>query len=305
MIRKVYTLFISALFVNTLIAQTITVKGKITDSNTNLPLSFATIELKKASTGTYSDTAGFFSLKISEKYLNDSIEIYALGYRKKKVAINQLNNRNTDIKLIPKDYKIKEVKVKAKNVKLVKLGIRAKKPWKYQIANVFGSQIAQLIRNESNIQGFVESVSFYIAEVGHTDTPFRVRIYKYNPKNNCPGEDLLNENLIVQNMNGAGWFSVDLSDYFIRFPEEGMFVAMEWVYTGDKYYYLHEISMKQKDGTQKNVNDRFYGQSLGNLYKQKKICTWSKGLGNKWVIWDSYYKGYINMMINAVIEAEK
>jgi hypothetical protein len=27
-----------------------------------------------------------------------------------------------------------------------------------------------------------------------------------------------------------------------------------------------------------------------------------KGLENKLVIWDNYYKGYINIMINAVIE---
>ncbi len=303
--RNVFIVFIIFILTNKLIAQK-TVTAKLTDMQTGKPVSYAAIELKSNASGTYTDTLGLFSLSISQSNINDSLEIYALGYKKKKIAINRLiNTSNSLIKLEQKDILIKEVKVKPKNVKPVKLGVKAKKPWKYQIANIFGAQIAQYIRNDNHVSGFIRSVSFYITEVGHTNTPFRVRIYGYDKANNCPGEDLLNKDLIVQNTHGAGWFTVDILDYYIRFPEDGMFVAMEWVYTNDKYYYTHEITVYGKDGSKKVIMNSFYGLSLGNISKQKNIGVWSTRLGDKWIKWDQYYKGYINVMINAEIEVEK
>ncbi|WP_456422930.1 carboxypeptidase-like regulatory domain-containing protein, partial [Lutibacter sp.] len=145
---------IFCLFANLAFAQSYLINGQIIDQTSKMPLSFSTIEFKKASTGTYADTSGYFSLNIPKKYVNDSIEIYAIGYEKKKIPIKLFLKNNTEkIELSRKDFIIKEVKVKPKNSKLVTLGTRAKKPWRYQIANVFGSQIGHYIRNDKNIEG--------------------------------------------------------------------------------------------------------------------------------------------------------
>ena len=44
-----------------------------------------------------------------------------------------------------------------------------------------------------------------------------------------------------------------------------------------------------------------YGQTLGNLSKQPSQGFWAKGLGTTWNHWNVYYKGYVNVMINAEI----
>ena len=287
-------------------AQNIELKCRVIEQETNEPLSFVTVEIRSLAIGTYTDIDGYFTITVPEKNQKDTISLYALGYEKKKMLIKELvNSENKTIELKQKYFNIKEVNVKPKKTKVIKLGVKQKKTWKYQIANIFGAQIAQYIRNDNHVSGFIKSVSFYITEVGHTNTPFRVRIYGYDKANNCPGEDLLNKDLIVQNTHGAGWFTVDISDYYIRFPQDGMFVAMEWVYTNDKYYYTHEITVYGKDGSKKVIMNSFYGLSLGNISKQKNIGVWSTRLGDKWIKWDQYYKGYINVMINAEIEVEK
>jgi len=304
--KTVFVLFISLNLFNICLAQNIEIKGRVIEQVMGKPLSFATVELKSLATGAYTDTDGYFTISILPKNQKDTIEFYALGYEQKKLIVSQLiNHKDTNIELKQKTFNIEEVKVKPKKIKIVKLGVTQKKPWRYQVANIFGGQLGHYIRNKSNLSGFVKSVSFYIAGVGHTDTPFRVRIYKHDKTNNCPGKDLLNENLIVQKPNGEGWFTVDVSEYFIRFPKDGMYVMMEWIFTDDKYYYTHGLKVKAKDGTINEIQAKLYGQSLGNVWKQKEILFLSKGLGDKWHKLDAKYKGYVNVMINAEIEVEK
>ncbi|RLD80119.1 MAG: hypothetical protein DRJ10_07855 [Bacteroidetes bacterium] len=293
-------------FTNICSAQNVEIKGRIIQKEKSEPLSFVTIEVKSLAIGTYTDANGYFTINIPEKNKNDTIDFYALGYEKKKMIINKLiNSENKTIKLNQKYFSIKEVKVKPKKIKVIKLGVKQKKPWRYQVANVFGGQNGHYIKNEKKLSGFIKSVSFYIAGIGYTDTPFRVRIYKHDKTRNCPGIDLLNENLIVQNPNGEGWFTVDVSNYFIRFPKDGMYVMMEWIYTDDKYYYTYGLKVKAEDGTINEIQAKLYGQSLGNVWKQKEILFLSKGLGDKWHKLDVKHKGYVNVMINAEIESDK
>ncbi len=77
---------------------------------------------------------------------------------------------------------------------------------------------------------------------------------------------------------------------------------MEWVYSGDEYYYDHERIRKSADnGSDIHETNRYYGQSLGNLNKQKNDGCWGRGLGSDWIMYEFFYKGYINVMINAEI----
>ena len=305
--KKIIILVCYFLFNFSSTAQDIELKGRVIEHKKSEPLSFVTIEIKSLRTGTYTDNDGYFTINISKKNQNDTIEFYALGYKKKKIIINKLlDSENKVIKLEQKVFNLKEVNIKPKKTKIIKFGVNKRKPWKYQVANIFGGQYGHYIRNKDNLSGFVKTVSFYIANVGHTDAPFRIRVYKHDKKNNCPGEDILNKNLIVQNKNGAGWFTVNISDYYIRFPKDGMHIMMEWIYSGDKYYYTQELTKNMKDGTIKKIQRKLYGQSVGNLLKQKEICLWSKGFGVNWGVFDMEYKGYyINIMVNAEIEVEK
>jgi len=300
------TLIFYFLLTITCAAQSVEIKGRIVEKENGRPLDYGTVEVRKMSTGTYANENGEFSINIPEKNLNDTMIFYALGFVKKEIVITKLNsNKNNVVELEQQVFELKGITIKPQKTKIIKFGIKNKKPWKYQIANIFGAQCGHYIENKDNSTGLVKSVSFYIANVGHTDAPFRIRIYGKNMSKNCPGEDLLRENLVVRNTKGEGWFTVDISKYDIMFPEDGMYIMMEWIYSTDQYYYTRIGTKVLEDGSKQKIEGKFYGPSLGNVEKQKDACMWSKGLGAEWVALNSYFRGYVNVMINADISVVK
>lgn len=294
------TLFLS--FNTFCFGQNVIFKGKVLDLKTKEPIAYAVAEIKTLKTGTYTDSSGIFSLNVPEKNVNDSVEFSSLGYERKKLIIKELGT-NKIIELKQTFIKLKEVVVVPHKTKTIRIGITAKKSWRFQITSIFGGQYGHYIKNKNKKLGLIKAVSFYIAKPGFSNAPFRVRIYGKDKKNDCPGEDLLNENVIVSNSNGEGWFTVEMSKYNINFPTDGMYVVMEWVDSGDKYYSDLEQTIKSKDGkSEKKIKYHVYGQSLGNVYKQPDEGFWCRsGFGEKWIKVNDYYKGYINMMINADI----
>jgi len=286
--------------VNISFSQETFLRGTVIDQQTNQPIIYSTIELKSLKTGTYTDSIGNFSIKF--KNSKDTLEFNSLGYEMQKYSIMDLNDSINIIELKPLIFELEEVFVVPHKVKTIRLGITSKKPWKFQIANIFGGQYGTYIKNEYKKTGHVKAVSFYIAKIGYPNAPFRIRIYEKDKLNDCPGKDLLIENVIVSSNKGAGWFTVDISDYNINFPLDGIYVMMEWIYSGDKFYYTYEHEFKTKEGEIENRTYHVYGLSLGNVRKQPDEGYWCKGLGDKWNRMNDYYKGYVNVMINADIE---
>lgn len=275
-------------------------EGRVIDQQSKQPIAYSTVEIKAQKTGTYTDSTGNFSIKIED--VSDTLEFNSLGYEMHKYPAGDLRDSIVIIELKPHIFELQEVVVVPKKVKTKRLGTIAKKPWRFQVANIFGGQYGTYIKNDIKKTGYVSAVSFYIAEVGFPDAPFRIRLYAKDQENQCPGKDLLNESVIVSNPNGEGWFTVDIADYGIEFPMEGMYVMMEWIYSGDQYYYTFEHEIRSKEGKSEIRTYHVYGLSLGNVWKQPDEGYWARGLGDKWNRMNSYYKGYVDVMINADIE---
>lgn len=295
--------FIFLMSINLNYGQEFVLKGKIIDQKSSQPITFSVIEIRKARKGTYSDSTGNFS--ITHNNVNDTLEFSSIGYKSKRYKINEfiaLSNKN--IKLEPYVTNLQEVVVVPGNYKTIKLGTTNKKPWRYSVSNIFGGQFGIFIKNDLKQTGYVKAVSFYIAKKGYPNTPFRIRIYSNDHLNNCPGIDLLNENVIVSNSNGEGWFTVNISKYNIPFGKDGIYVMMEWIYSGDQYYYTIDKQTKAADGKVSTKIHQLYGLSLGNACKQQDGF-WQKGLGERWKKNDDLYKGqHVNVMINADISIQ-
>ncbi|MCE1198903.1 MAG: hypothetical protein LWW85_08030, partial [Marinilabiliales bacterium] len=120
-----------------------------------------------------------------------------------------------------------------------------------------------------------------------------------------PGKDLLQANVVVS-APGPGWFTVDLSDYHLQLPPGGAFVAMEWVNSGDSYFFEQELPTSGKEPDRPvMVKHRFYGQVLGSVSKKGGIMMWGTNLGHDWIPYGFEYKGeHMNAMIRASIDYE-
>ena len=303
--KKLLISIISLFLINYCLGQNIKLTGTINDCETNQPLPYATIELFSLKTGTITDKNGKFSLEITTNDLiKDSINFSFVGYETTKMSINDFMKTGKTVQLKEKPIELREIKIIPKKYSTEIIGIKDKQPWRMQYANLFSGNKGNYIKNKKGKTGWIKSVSYYIHPDGHPTTPFRVRIYSVG-KDKKPAQDILNQNLVVS-AKEPGWFTVDVSEYNIPFPENGAFVMMEWINSGDEYYFEKEIPGKGKNGKSEMVKRKYYGQSLGTVSKKGGIVMWGNNLGNEWIPYDFNYKGnYINAMINVEIIYEK
>lgn len=303
--KKFIILIIIVTLSNLCFGQTIDLKGEIKDYKTGEPLPFATIEIFNAKAGTITDKDGKFDFKITPNNINhDSIRFSYVGYRTTQMLIADFLQTSGTIELNENPVMLREIKITPKKTSTLTVGIIDKKPLSPQYANLFGANKGNFIENKKKKEGWIKSVSYYIHPDGNPTTPFRVRIYEVD-ENKKPGNDILNKSLVVSAL-GPGWFRVDLSDYNIIFPEEGVFVMMEWINSGDNFYFEKETVIKGKEGNSELVTKKFYGQSLGTVSKKGGIVLWGSNLGNEWVPYNFHNKGkYPNAMIQAEVIYEK
>ena len=274
-------------------AQQAQIKGTIVDKDTKEPLPFTSIGLKKEQIGALSNEHGVFIVPAPTKNTTDSLVIVALGYARRAVLVKQgAATTNLVIEVSKRAVELGNVVVKAGKIKNLGLGARADNPGEGMIQGLPGSQYAFFVKNDKQKKlGNVRTVSFYIGENGFPREPFRVRLYKADGNYNAPNTDLLTENVVVSAPQGGQWYTVDLTPYNIVAPEEGFFVAMEWVVSGDKFFAT-------------NFMDDYtpYGQIMRPTFEFKESRTWNYSMGKGWsLITAANSQG---LRYNAMIKAE-
>ncbi|MDB5268338.1 MAG: hypothetical protein JWP58_1378 [Hymenobacter sp.] len=274
-------------------AQQIQIKGVIVDKDTKEPLPFTSIGLKSEQIGALSNEHGQFIVPAPTKNADDSLIVVALGYARRAVLVKRgAALPNLTIEVPKRAVELSNVVVKAGKVKNLGLGARSNDPGEGMIQGLPGSQYAFFVKNDKQKRlGNVRTVSFYIVENGFPREPFRVRLYKADGNYNAPNTDLLTENVVVSAPQGGQWYTVDLTPYNIMAPEEGFFVAMEWVVSGDKFFAT-------------NFMDDYtpYGQIMRPTFEFKESRTWNYSIGKGWsLITAANSQG---LRYNAMIKAE-
>ncbi|WP_083320880.1 carboxypeptidase-like regulatory domain-containing protein [Hymenobacter glacialis] len=274
-------------------AQQLQIKGVIVDKDTKEPLPFTSVGLKNEQIGALSNEHGQFMVPAPTKNATDSLIVTALGYARQAVLVKRGASLPTlTIEVPRRAVALGNVVVKAGKIKNLGLGAKSDNPGEGMIQGLPGSQYAFFVKNDKKKRlGNVRTVSFYIGENGFPREPFRVRLYKADGNYNAPNTDLLTENVVVSAPQGGQWYTVDLTPYNIMAPEEGFFVAMEWVVSGDKFFAT-------------NFMDDYtpYGQIMRPTFEFKESRTWNYSMGKGWsLITAANGQG---LRYNAMIKAE-
>ena len=74
---------------------------------------------------------------------------------------------------------------------------------------------------------YISKVTIYFSKRHNKKSKFRVRIFDKDDKTGLPKNDLLNVNLPVTISEGQLKTEIDLSNYSIEMPENGVFIAFE------------------------------------------------------------------------------
>ena len=273
------------------------ITGRVVDEKTQDPIPFASINLLEEQTGALTNEYGYFQLAMPTKVTEDSIIVMALGYKRTALYVKRGTNMEEVILQLPRQaVALSNVQIEASKVRPLLLGAHNNSPGAGMIQGMPGSQYAFMCKNEKAKKlGAIRTVSFYIGENGFPREPFRVRIYKANGNYNAPNEDMLTESVIVSAARGGEWFTVDLSPYNLIAPEEGFYVAMEWIVSGDKFYTT-------------NFMDNYtpYGQILRPTFEFKDSRTWSYAIGRGWnLVTLSNNGSRFNAMMRAEVDAYK
>jgi hypothetical protein len=174
----------------------------------------------------FTDANGNFNINIDKK--TEKFIFTCVGYQSLNVLIDKDSN-NLLISLNQITYQLDEVAILSNNKteKLKTYGVN-----KFGIGNQLPSprfQFALFIPNKKKEIGFIKSVSIFMRQPigGSVDGPFRLRLYSHDTLLNQPGNDLLNSNLIITANNQFSWYTIDVSNYSISYPESGFYISME------------------------------------------------------------------------------
>jgi hypothetical protein len=103
------------------------IRGKIIDSKTSEPVSFAAVHLKNSQFGIYTNAEGDFRMLNDAGFQTDSLIVTCIGYYRLTVAFSVLKtSKMNNLKLVPNIYGLSEVRVIAKKKKLYSEAIVAR-----------------------------------------------------------------------------------------------------------------------------------------------------------------------------------
>ncbi|WP_290699428.1 hypothetical protein [Lacinutrix sp.] len=195
---------------------------KILDFVTHEPIENVRISINNRHYG-YSDKEGNFF--VNEKVLLDSIGLVHLNYDNSTIKKEKLIK--SSIYLYPKSEALNKVEIDGKKqqnntINLVgKLGLNSKQHFAWNSKAItyipFKAEggITKLKYKLTNIAG-VKGLKYL---------EFKTNLYSIDSITRLPGKQLIVKDIITSNSNGDRIYSLDISEYNIQMPKDGVFIA--------------------------------------------------------------------------------
>lgn len=228
------------------------IRGKVIDLQNNLPIAYVNIGIANSAVGTISNQDGTFLIRIPEDQLKDTVTFSALGYVTKNIPIQLMQEIEIiNIFLNQKEEILKEVIVYSKKDKRKEfdLGNRFYKGGLNMSSAedaTAGTSVALLIQNkypsfhkDLSYPVFLQDAKVRIADNTTGDFKIRVRLYDVD-STGMPGNDLLNESIVIESKMTKGWLKFNLSKYDLQ-VNGPFFIAFEWILEEEDRKTLKEI----------------------------------------------------------------
>lgn len=218
--KRNLTVFLFFIFLSTLASGQITIIGKVLNKTTHIPIPYANIGIEYIDVGTISNMDGSFSILIPNPLSRDALIFSSPGYEQQELAVKDLEpGRGLTIYLDDKTIMQWPVILTASDNKHkdFEIGNFEHTVSIYEPDTVYtGRAIALLIDKKNFPKGagfpvYVKKAALYIQSNNFESFKFRVRINKYDSLTGEPGEDLLEQSIIVESNIDNGWLDFDLS----------------------------------------------------------------------------------------------
>ena len=263
----------------------------VKDSISGEPIPYVNIWVENETIGTTSETNGNFSLDIKEEKL---LVFSALGYESKKSS-----SKNEIILLKPKVFELNEVVIEQpKFSKEIEIG-NFSKPLGYHISGNIEWSNAKFFNYETIYENtkFVKKIKIKTRSKVN-NAKFKIRIFSVN-KEGFPENDLLDEDIIVMVKKEKKNNVIDISNFKLVFPEEGLFVAYEVLkIESNKYEFVYT-----ENNSKKLIKKIYYAPDFEcNLVDEQNTYHFRNGKWIKHQRWHSNEVGSLKKFNNKVFE---
>ena len=253
-------------------SQTASITGKVVNALTDEPVPYVIVTDASRKLGIRTDTSGIFQFP----HLVDTLVLSAPGYRTARIPTSEIDS--LAIRLEENSLVMQSIPFPMNRPPVTVQAGALRKHSQGQITNCDSTsqhEYALYVPNDDKQRAVLNKVSFYVLRAGRQRAPFRIRIYQN--QNEKPGNDLLDESVIVYPKWWNRWKETKVGRYNIVVPREGFFVAMEWLNVPESRY---TDRMKMSDGTLRA--SPCYGQVLGLTDEFKNCRWWSRSNGGAW-----------------------
>jgi len=243
-------------------------QSTLVDSSTNGAIPFASIWIENTNIGTTSDKNGKFDLDV--KNSSNTVAFSAIGYELQRRKFGLLND---SIFLQPiSDHKQEYISNSRERKRTTNIG--------YYDKNIIKSFFGAGKLPGATARFFEYKNSYYktpflneITVLTSSDiskAKFLIKLYKKDSIGK-PGEYIYHKNIIGTARRGKRLTKVDLSDLNIKFPKNGLFVAMEWLIIEDNKFKYSYIS----PGKNGELTDISYEPAFGMILSSTLNDSWS------------------------------
>jgi len=227
---------------------------RVVNKNTNEPVAFAHATFDSIR-GAIFNERGELTLIITDEQATQPLIISCIGYRSQKVWLD-LSQTQQIVRLEPIAIELPEIVINPDHWRVTQIGNtrRVRRTVGGGFLLSAGCQIALLVQTP-NRDNFLQNIHFFIRRDGHPQEKFRAIIYRVDKETGLPGEVAIESNIILSGETGHEWVSYDVSRFGITVPEEGLFIAMEWLpESAERSFY---------EGTRGTTEIITHGQRLG------------------------------------------
>jgi hypothetical protein len=241
-------------------AQTIT----IISAHTNEPLPFATIQNLRVQSAVVSSEKGTFSFNETNSKTGDTMLITYTGYN----PIRMIKpDEDKVLKMEPLAVMLQPVVVlPCRGMKKQTLNNfkKSKVDWSLGSSEEALATWAAYIPNKDKVKGILSSIQFWIKYFDIPKTakgaPYKIKLLKYNEASGLPDEPLLLKELIVY--PNAQKIVINVSEEWLRLPENGIVVVIDFFYAGEQYVHSHKVKQFRSDGSSVDTVMNRYGSSI-------------------------------------------
>ncbi len=254
------------------------IKGILKDSASNEPIPYVNIWVENESIGTTSNENGIFTINING---NGKILIFSsIGYETLKINTHLLDRV---VKLKPKITELQEVVVKAKKQKNETITGHFKKSeinWYFACEKMPWIAARFFDFKENYIQTpFLKKIRV-LTDSELKESKFNIRLYSVDDDGK-PFDYIYAKNIIGIARKGKRITEVDISELNIKFPNKGVFIAIEWlIIDSNKYDFTYTMN-----GSKVKMKDIRYAPSLGTIPSETDDNSWIYNQGTWKKVW--------------------